>query len=106
MIPAPEALEGLEEVAGVMLGPFEHQVLEQVGEPALAPLLVLRPDVIPEVDGHHRQQPLPPGDHVEAVAERGFREAERVEAKRAIHRFGHIRRKMGAGIVTKRAYRK
>ena len=38
----------------VMLGPFEHQMLEQVREPGVAGTLVLGSDVIPEVHRHDR----------------------------------------------------
>ena len=46
-----ERLDGLEVVVVVVLAAVEHEVLEQVREPGLAGLLVLRADVIPDVDG-------------------------------------------------------
>ena len=44
--------EHLEIVGIEVLAAVEHQVLEQVREPGLAALLVLRPDVVPDVDRH------------------------------------------------------
>ena len=58
-----------------MLRPFEHQVLEQVREAGVARPLVLRPDVVPEVDRDDRHVVILVQDHVEAVGERVLREA-------------------------------
>ena len=105
---APEPLERLEEVARVVLRALEHQVLEQVGEPALAPLLVLRADVIPEVHGDERQVPLAADDHVEAVGERGLGEAEvgRVAGVRVMGSEACPRRIGGGSVVTNPRYPK
>ena len=54
----------------VVLGSLEHQVLEEVGEPGRAGALVLRSDVVPEVDGHNRTVVILVQDDVEAVGER------------------------------------
>jgi len=35
-----------------MLAAAEHEVFKQVGEAGLAGMFVLRPDVVPDVDGH------------------------------------------------------
>ena len=64
------ALQRLEEAAIVMLRPLEHQVLEQVREAGVARLLVLRPDVIPEVHRDDRAGVVFVQQHVESVAER------------------------------------
>ena len=56
----------------VMLGAFEHQVLEQVRKAGASRALVLRADVIPDVDGHHRQLMVFVHDDVEAVVERAL----------------------------------
>ena len=68
----PEPLERLEKVARIVLRALEHQVLEQVGEPALVPLLVFGTDVIPKIHSHDRQLRLTAEDDVEAVGERVF----------------------------------
>ena len=47
-------LQREEEIAVVVLGPLEHQMFEQVGEPGAPRPLVLRADVIPEVHGDNR----------------------------------------------------
>src|SRR5437867_1587910 len=57
----------LKEITRVMLGPFEHQVLEEVGEAALTALLVLGTHVIPKVYCHKRELGLVADDHVEPV---------------------------------------
>src|SRR5688572_25112527 len=59
-----------------MLGAFEHQVLEQVREPGAPRLFVLRSDVIPDVDGHHRQLVVFMNNDVEAVGEFAFAERD------------------------------
>ncbi len=46
-----DLLHRLEVVVVVVLAPVEHQVLEEVGEPRPAGLLVLRADVVPDVEG-------------------------------------------------------
>ena len=63
----------------MVLRPFEHQVLEQVREAGVARLLVLRPDVIPEIHGDDRTRVILVQEHVEAVGERllGERDVER-----------------------------
>jgi MFS family permease len=52
----------------VVLRPFEHQVLEQVREAGAARTLVLRSDVIPDVDRDDRQRMILVDQDVEAVA--------------------------------------
>ena len=47
-------LQRLEVAAVVVRRPFEHQVLEQVREARAAGPLILRADVIPEIDGDER----------------------------------------------------
>ena len=68
------ALERLEISVIVVLGTFEHQMLEEVREPGAARLFVLGPDVIPDVDGHDRAGVIFVQQHVEAVVERLFDE--------------------------------
>ena len=80
-------MEGLEEVAGIMFGAFEHQVLEQMREPPLVALLVLGTDVIPEVHRHDRQVPGTADDDVEAVGKGGLGETEVRQAKGGDHEF-------------------
>ena len=46
------ALHGIDVAAVKVFAAAEHQVLEQVREAGLAGLLVLGPDVVPNVDGH------------------------------------------------------
>jgi hypothetical protein len=62
-------LERLKISAVVMLRPLEHQVLEQVGEPRPAGLLVLRSDVIPDVHRHDRAAVVLVDQDVEPVVE-------------------------------------
>jgi len=69
-------LERLVEIGRIVLGAFEHQVLEEVRETGLARLLVLRADVVPEVHGHHRQLMIFVHDDIEAVVERALREGD------------------------------
>ena len=61
---------------------LEHHVLEEVGEPGLARLLVLRADVVPEVDRHDRGEVVLGDDDPQAigkavVAERDGRDGGR-----------------------------
>ena len=73
----PDFHERLEETGIVVLGTFEHDVLEQVGEAGLALVLVLGADVIPEVDRCHRERVVPGEYYVEAVGEGEFVEFDR-----------------------------
>ena len=66
---ATHLLERMEVAAVEMRRPFEHQVLEQVGEPGAAGLLVLRADVVPEVDRNDGAAAILVHDHVEPVVE-------------------------------------
>ena len=62
------------EVPGVVVGrAFEHQVFEEVREAGAARLLVLRPDVVPEVHRHDRHVVVFVDDDVEPVVERALR---------------------------------
>ena len=70
------ALQRLEIAAVVMLRALEHQVLEEVREAGLARPLVLRPDVIPEVDGHDRTRVVFVQQDVESVGQRVLREGD------------------------------
>jgi hypothetical protein len=51
-------LKRLKVATVVMLRPFEHQVLEEVRKSSMARPLVLRSDVIPEVDRHDRARAI------------------------------------------------
>ena len=73
---APEALERLEEVARVVLRALEHQVLEQVGEPALPAFLVLGADVIPQIHRDQGQPVLAADDDFKSIGQLGFGEVE------------------------------
>ena len=53
-----------------VLRALEHQVLEQVRKPGPARLLVLRPDVIPELHVHDRRRVILRQHHRQAVGER------------------------------------
>ena len=57
-----------------VLRALEHHVLEEMSEPRFAQLLVLGPDVIPEVDVNHRKLVILVEDHIESVGEREFLE--------------------------------
>src|SRR5204862_2452461 len=48
---------------------LEHHVLEQVRESGLALDLVLRADVVPEVDRHDRSEPIDRDDQAEPIGE-------------------------------------
>ena len=63
---------GLRDVAAAL----EHEVLEEVGEAGLAGLLVLRADVVPEVDRDDRGDPIGSDDDAEAVVEGALAEAD------------------------------
>ena len=65
----PDALQHLEVVVVEVLGPVEHEVFEQVGEPALPVGLVLRPDVVPHVDGDDGRLVVLVDDEREPVVE-------------------------------------
>ena len=58
-----------DEVAVVVAGALEHQVLEQMGEPGAPGLLVLGPHVVPERHVHDRQAAVLVEQHPESVAE-------------------------------------
>src|SRR6185503_1340719 len=60
-------LERREVALWLMLGPFEHQVLEQMREPCLAGLLVLGSDVIPDAYRDERNTAVFVDDHLQAV---------------------------------------
>ena len=64
------ALERLEEPVIVVLGALEHQMLEQVGKAGVAGALVLRADVIPEVDRDDRARVVFVEQEVQAVVQR------------------------------------
>jgi hypothetical protein len=74
---------GLGDVARAL----EHHVLEQVGEPRLARLLVLGADVVPEVDRGDRSDAVGSDDDPEPVVEGALTEADaRGVDRRAGHR--------------------
>ena len=62
-----DALERALELLVVVLAPVEHQVLEQVGEAGPAGALVLRADVIPDVDRDDRRLVVLVDEHGQAV---------------------------------------
>ena len=62
-------------VGADVLAALEEHVLEQVGEAGAARPLVLRADVVPEVDRHQRQRGVAVEDDAQAVVERMLGEA-------------------------------
>ena len=56
-----------------MLGPFEHQMLEEMRKAGTSRPLVLGADVIPDVHRHDRHVMVLVDDHVETVGERALR---------------------------------
>ena len=54
VVAAPALHDGVERRVGRVARAHEHQVLEQVREPGAAGRLVLRADVVPEIDGDER----------------------------------------------------
>ena len=66
----------MEESLVVVLGSFEHQMLEQMREAGAAGMLVFRSDVIPEVHGRHRQPMVFVKNHPQAVVEYVLRERD------------------------------
>ena len=61
----------------MVLGAFEHDVLEEVGEAGLAFVFVLGADMVPEVDGGYGEGVVAGEYHVEAVGECEFVEFDR-----------------------------
>jgi hypothetical protein len=59
----------MEIAAVIMLGPLEHQVLEQMCKTGAARLLVFRSDVIPDVDRDDRTVPILVDEHIETIVE-------------------------------------
>jgi hypothetical protein len=57
-----------------MLAAAEHEVFKQVGEPGLAGVFVLRPDVVPDVHGHDGRLVILMDDQGEAISEDEFLE--------------------------------
>ena len=72
MLGRADPLERPEILVVVVLGPLEHQVFEQVGEPGLAGLFVLRADVVPDVDGHDRRLAVGVDDDGQAIGQAEF----------------------------------
>jgi hypothetical protein len=56
-----------------MLRSFEHQVLEEMRETGMPGMLVLRSDVVPDVDRHNRTRVILMEEHVESIAQRVLR---------------------------------
>src|ERR1700733_2606685 len=65
-------LHGIDVAAVKVLAAAEHEVFEQVREAGLAGSLVLRPDVIPDVDGYDGSLVIFMHDHGQAVIEDEF----------------------------------
>src|SRR5262249_55724748 len=79
------AVQMLKEIAGIMLGPLEHQVLEEVREAALVALLVLGTHVIPKVYCHQRNLFLVANNHIEAVLQGDLGETDPVQGAGVDH---------------------
>jgi len=77
-----------------VLGSLEHHVFEQVGEAGAARPLVLRADVVPEVDRDERQPAVDVENDTQAVGERGL-----VQRQSGVARHGRrsIRESTGRG---------
>src|SRR3546814_85588 len=66
----PDLFERLEGIAGRILRPVEHQMLEQMRETGLALGLVLRPDAVPHRHRDHGRLMVLMDDHAQPVVER------------------------------------
>ena len=84
------AFERLEELAGIVLGAVEHQVFEKMGETRLAGFLVLRADVVPDVDGGHRRLRVLVDDQGQAVRECVLREGDVDGRRPGFGRLGRV----------------
>ena len=62
-------LEGLKELARIVLRAVEHEMFKKMGEPGLARLLILRADVVPNVHRHDRGLAVLMDDQGQAVVE-------------------------------------
>ena len=71
-----DALERPEVLVVVVLGAVEHQVLEEVRETGLAGLLVLRTDVVPDVDGDDGRLGVLMDDQPQAVVQGVLRKGD------------------------------
>ena len=63
------SLHGVDVPPWRVLAAAKHQVLEQMREPGLSRLFVLRPHVVPDVDGHNRRLVILMHDHGQTVVE-------------------------------------
>jgi hypothetical protein len=70
VVAAPALHDGVERRVGRVARAHEHQVLEQVREAGPPRHLVLRADVVPEIDSHERAGSIRVKDHLEAVGQR------------------------------------
>ena len=64
-----DLLQGREVLVVVVLAALEHEVLEEMGEPGAVRLLVLRADVVPQVDGRDGDRTVDVQNDVQAVAQ-------------------------------------
>ena len=69
VVAAPALHDRVERRVGRVARPHEHQVLEQVREAGPSGHLVLRADVVPEIDGHERARPIRVEDHPKPVGQ-------------------------------------
>ncbi len=69
VVAAPALHDRVERRVGRVARPHEHQVLEQVREAGAPGHLVLRADVVPEVDGHQRAGSIRVKDHPKPVGQ-------------------------------------
>src|SRR5262249_54444735 len=67
-----DGFEGFEVIGVVILRPLKHHVLEEMREASAPAPLVLRSDVIPDVDGDNRRSMIFMQDDSQAVLERVF----------------------------------
>ena len=78
-----------------MLIPFEHHVLEEMGEAAAVLRIILRADVIPNLDGHGRGGVIFHAINFEPVRESRVLELERRNGQRRCGRRGLLTKKRG-----------
>src|SRR6185503_2535858 len=80
-----------------VLRTLEHQVLEQVREAGAARFLVLRPDVIPQLQVHDRRRVIFRRHQRQAIGERGDFVLQLRRADRGGRRGGRRRDQQGGG---------
>src|SRR5208283_4476174 len=70
------SLQHLDRLSTNVLGTLEHHVFEQVSESGSTGPLISRANVVPEVEGHHRQSMIFTQDDLKSVAKLIFLEID------------------------------